>query len=350
MKPLGVRRSCLSLSYAVVLTLLSAALGTGCRGQQSADAATPPPAAQPARSGAVGCLGRIEAGDGIVRVAARSLSGQASIVSRLLVKEGDAIRAGQVVAELDSKPQLDAAVTQAAARVEVARRRLAQVQAGAKPSDIAAQQAEVDRLQNELTVYDKELQRHASLGENVTASELDSLKLRVQSTTQALAAAKQRLTSLGEVRPVDVELARAELQEAIGNEARARAEDTASVIRSPADGRVLKVHARPGEIVGADGVLELAPVEPMYAIAEVPESDIARVRVGQRATISGAALAAPVQGTVERIAAKVLQNQLMPVDPANFSDARVVEVWVRVADGAAVANLIHLRVNVVIEP
>ena len=84
-------------------------------------------------------------------------------------------------------------------------------------------------------------------------------------------------------------------------------------------------------------------------MAEIAEADAARVRVGQKATISGGALDAPLQGTVERISSKVLQNEIMPVSPTNFSDSRVVEVWIRVDDGAAVADRIHMRVDVVIQ-
>jgi hypothetical protein len=40
----------------------------------------------------------------------------------------------------------------------------------------------------------------------------------------------------------------------------------------------------------------------------------------------------------------------MKVDPANFSDARVVEVWIKVDDSRRVADLIHMRVEVVIQP
>jgi hypothetical protein len=40
----------------------------------------------------------------------------------------------------------------------------------------------------------------------------------------------------------------------------------------------------------------------------------------------------------------------MPVDPATFSDGRVINVWVKLDEGAAVSHLIHLRVDVVIQP
>jgi HlyD family secretion protein len=342
---------CPSLSVTGLLALVAASLcATSCKTQQPSAEVAAQRAAQATANQGVGCLGRIEPGEGIVRVAARSLGGQPSIVGKLFVKEGGPVRAGQVIVELDSERQLESASRQAEARVEVARSHLAQVQAGAKPSELAAQQAEVERVQVELEGAKKEYERYRSLGENVTTSQVDALRLRVESMTRALATARQRLTSLSEVRPVDVNLARAELQEALSNAARARAEHEASVLRSPIDGRVIKIYSWPGELVRDQGVMELAPTEPMYVVAEVPESDLRRVKVGQRAKISGDGLPAPLQGTVERIALKVMQNQVMPGNPASFSDARVVNVWIRVDDSKAVAELIHLRVDVVIQP
>ena len=344
-----MNRLTVSLRTLHAITLVALALcAASCR-QPPQPAAAPersvPPAERP-----IGALGHVEAGDGLVAVATRSLSGQPSIIGRLLVKDGDTVKTGQVLAELDSERQLAAAQRQAGARIDVARKRLAQVQAGAKASDLAVQQAEIERLQAELANAEQEYRRYASLGDNVTASTLGALRLRIDTATHALTGAKQRLASLTDVRPVDVDLARAELDEAIGNEARAAAEHAASVIHAPINGRVVKIYARAGEEVQARGVMELAPTETMYVVAEVTESDIARVKVGQRAKISGAGLSTPIQGTVERLAMTVLQNQLEPVDPASFSDARVVNVWIKLDDNRAVSNVIHLRVDVVIQP
>src|SRR5262249_7709683 len=106
-----------------------------CRTEKRPEAAA---AQAPAAADTIGGLGRIQPGNGIVSIGARSLSGQASIVKQLLVAEGDTVHAGQALAELDSRDQLTALEQHARARVEVARRRLAQVQSGAKPSELAA--------------------------------------------------------------------------------------------------------------------------------------------------------------------------------------------------------------------
>jgi HlyD family secretion protein len=343
----GVNRNRASRWRNGVALVLSVIVGTSCGGSGSTAGSSPETAPQPAETGVAG-LGRIEAGNGVVRVAARSSFGT-PIVERLLVQKGDTVKAGQVLAELDNKDELQLAVQQAASRTEVARRRLDQVRTGAKASEVSATDTDIEALEIDLANARTELQRYTSLGTNVSATDLDRMKLRVESATRALAAARLRRTGLTEVRPVDVEVAQAELDEAIKAEARARLDAETSTVEAPIDGRVVEIHAWRGEMVGPEGLLELAPAEPMYAVAEVAESDIARVRVGQRATVTADALKAPLQGVVERISTKVLQNQIMPVDPANFSDSRVVEVWIRLDDGGAAADLIHLRVDVVIK-
>jgi HlyD family secretion protein len=308
------------------------------------------PASLPSAT-AIGCLGRIEPGDGVIRLAARSLGGQPAIVGKLLVAERDRVRAGQVLAELDSVPQLRATTLLAEARVEVSRRRLEQVKSGAKTSDIAAQRAEIGRLDVELENAQKDLRRYQGLREtnSVSDSALDAVRLRTDTLAKLRLQADQRLTSLSEVRPIDVEVAKAELEAGIREVARARTEYDAGLIRAPLDGRILKIHAWPGEQVGPDGVMEIARTDQMYVLAEIAEGDMARVLTGQRARITGHGLPMTLSGTVESVGLQVTQNSVLKLDPAEFSDARVVEAKIRLDDGGRVAQLIHLRVNVVIE-
>lgn len=131
---------------------------------------------------------------------------------------------------------------------------------------------------------------------------------------------------------------------------RASAELDLAVVRAPISGRVLDVHAREGERVGADGIAELAQTDAMYAVAEVYETDVQRVRVGQRATVTSAAMPQAVSGTVDRIGLKIGKKDVLSVDPAAKTDARVVEVRIRLDDPTEVAGLTNLEVDVAITP
>ena len=130
----------------------------------------------------------------------------------------------------------------------------------------------------------------------------------------------------------------------------ARAQLALSEIRAPIAGEVLEVHARSGEMVGLDGVVELGETDRMYAVAEVYETDIGLVHVGQRAVVESPALGAPLEGEVERIGLKVSRMDVIGTDPIAKTDARVIEVRIALDDSDKARALTHLQVEVEIGP
>jgi HlyD family secretion protein len=221
----------------------------------------------------------------------RRIAGPATpvvVVEKLIVDKGDRVRAGDVIAVLEGAAIREAALARARAREATAR---------------------------------AELKRNAELhAENVISdSTADALKLRMD-------------VAQADLRGAEVELERTR-------------------VRSPIDGQVIDVHARDGERVGSEGIVELGQTEHMYAIAEVYESDIGRVKLGQPAQVRSAALERPLHGTVDRIGYKVGKLDALGTDPAARTDARVVEVEVRLdeADSAIASALTQLQVEVEIE-
>jgi HlyD family secretion protein len=247
---------------------------------------------------------------------------------------------------------LEGALDRAKAEVEVARRRLAKVKAGAKEDDISALEAEIVRQNAAFENAQSEYRRYATLREtgDVTVSALESKRTTMLVAQQAREEAQHRLRSLREVSPADVDLAQAQLQAAIAEEERDRRDYEASAIYAPADGQVLKIRAHTGEQAGPDGILELGRTKQMYVAAEVYETDVRRVRPGQKARITGDLLSAPMEGTVERIGMQVKAPSVVLGDPAAFSDSRIIEVKVRLFDGQAAASLVGGKVYVVIHP
>ena len=88
----------------------------------------------------------------------------------------------------------------------------------------------------------------------------------------------------------------------------------------------------------------------MFAVAEVYETDIGRVKAGQHATVTSPALPKPISGSVEKVGLKIGRLDAVGADPVAKTDARVVEVEIRLEDPAAVANLTNLQVEVEITP
>ncbi|MFU8817426.1 MAG: efflux RND transporter periplasmic adaptor subunit [Pseudomonadales bacterium] len=206
-----------------------------------------------------------------------------AVVSELRVKEGDRVQRGQVLATLDTHALLLAQVKRAEVGVDHARRVLTRNEA---------------------------------------------LKQGAFQSQAALDEAERDL----ELRLAELVAARAQL-------------DRASV-KAPVAGQVLIIHARQGERIGPNGLLELGQTEHMYAVAEVYETDIALVSPGQSARVTSPALSSPARGTVERIGMMVAKNDALGLDPVARTDSRIVEVFVLLDDPTAVASLTNLQVSV----
>jgi HlyD family secretion protein len=305
-----------------------------------------------APKGGIGCVGRIEPEDGVIRVTAPYVEGAPAVVDRLLARENGRVTRGQVLATLRGAAAVEASVREAAARVEAARKRLAQVRERPKQADVEARQEALRRLELELRHAREELARYETLRktEDVSAADVEARRTTALTAERAVEEARQSLRAFQEISAGAVELAEAELNVAIAAEHRAAAGRVNTVVRAPAGGTVLLIHAHEGEHVGSNGLLELAKTDRMYVIAEVYENDIRRVQVGQAAVITGQMFSGQLAGKVERVGSMIAKSQILPTDPASFSDTRVVPVHIRLADSAAAAKLIHGKVSVVIEP
>ncbi|MEM7552685.1 MAG: HlyD family efflux transporter periplasmic adaptor subunit [Cyanobacteria bacterium P01_A01_bin.84] len=97
----------------------------------------------------VTALGRLEPEGEVIQIAASSSGqgGQGNKVSKLLVKEGEEVKSGQVIAILDNSDKLQAAYEKAREAVSISKANLAKVRAGAKSGEINAQKAEISRIQ-----------------------------------------------------------------------------------------------------------------------------------------------------------------------------------------------------------
>lgn len=262
------------------------------------------------------------------------------------------MRAGQILGVLDSWDTLEKALRQSEADVEVSRTRLAQLKAGAKPADLEALRMDIARWESEYQTSLSDQQRYEKLHDNqvISTADLDQKRLALERARRTLEAAKERLKSLEEVRQEDIDVRSAELAAAMTQVEHARAELERAIVRAPAGGKVLKIHAHPGEEVGPQGILELGKTDRMFVVAEIYETDISRIRVGQKAEISGELLAEPLAGTVAQIESQVTRSELLPIDTAAFADTRVVKVKIQLDKGEQVAGLIYGKVDVVIRP
>ncbi len=336
----------------------------------------------------VTALGRLEPEGEIIQLTAPT-SAQESRIQELLVKEGDVVEQGQVMAILDNRDLMQAALQKAEQQVQIARAQLAQVKAGAQTGEIQAQEAEIARLEAdqagnisaqraavarldaEVQNAGLEAQRYESLYRQgaVSASERDAKQLtystaqrqlqeaqaslgRIESAGQEqIAQARATLDRIAEVRPVDVDAAEAEVQSAIASVTEAQANLDQSYVRSPANGQVLKIHTLAGETIGNDGIATLGQTQQMLVVADVYQDDITKVEIGQPVEITTPVLDEVLQGTVQRIGLQVESQDVINEDPASNIDAKVVEVHIQMDedDSETVAALTNLQVTAQIQ-
>jgi len=303
-------------------------------------------------SPAIACLGRIEPENGVRRLAAPFSMQGPSILGQLLVQEGELVSSNQVLAITANHHTFKADLEMAQSQAGVARGKLTRMQTGEKAGDIAAQLAEVQRAEAELENAQRELKRDEEIWRSGGLSEamFERSRLAADTRRKDLERAREKLNSIKEIREVDLDPAAHELAASLASLRRAEAELERTLIRAPFDGQVIKIHARPGEEVGRDGVLELARTSAMFVRAEVYETDIVRVKVGQRAEIRGDALPRMISGRVAQVGLKITKNDILKTDPAAYADARVVEVKIQLDENKEAAAVIHAQVDVQIFP
>ncbi|WP_449416680.1 efflux RND transporter periplasmic adaptor subunit [Phormidium nigroviride] len=495
-KPAGRWTVLLAIAAAIAIALLGFWQASKLRKSEpsASTAAVPASVPTPVAAKTVTALGRLSPKGEVIKVAAPSLS-EGSKIDQLRVEEGDRVREGQVIAILDSRDRLRAALEEAEKEVKFQLAELAKIKAGAKAGEISAQQAEItrleaqfqreteaqqakvarleaqlqrqtevaqanlarlqaqlqrqtqveqaklanlqaqlrgeiaarnatiDRLEAELRNATAEDERNLELYQTgaISASAYDSKRLTVETGVERIKEAKANLDKtvqtlqqqikegqanltqtletgreqvnqakaelnqtletlaqdvnqakaelnqiletgpaqinqaeatldkIAEVRPEDVQAASAAVERAIAAKEKAQAEFDLSSVKAPTDGQILKINTRQGERISIDnGIVDLGRTNQMYVIAEVYETDIGLIRRGQRTIITSGALNGTLEGTVDLIGKQIGKKDVLNTDPAADTDARVVEVKIRLDPDASekVTNLTNLQVEV----
>lgn len=171
------------------------------------------------------------------------------------------------------------------------------------------------------------------------------------SLQQQINEAKANLNQTAEVRPTDIANAQAEVDSAQATGDKIRAELAQAYVVAPKAGRILEINTRAGETVGNEGIVALGQTDQMYAVIEVYQSDIKKVRSGQEVRVSSDSLRNELEGRVDWIGMQVKRQNLINTDPSSNIDARVVEVHVQLnkLSSQNASSLTNLQVKAVIE-
>ena len=292
-----MRRPWLIACSALLVVVLAVAVSR--RSTPKAPAPVPATATVP-RLEAVSALGTLLPAGDVRRLAAptSAMGGSPRLLS-LAVEEGQRVKQGQLLATFDSRPKLVA--------------------------DLSALQARIASLQVQIRLQNREIERYQSAANSGAAAMV------------LLEEKKDELVKL-----------QGQLREAVAQRQGLQVDLADSELRAPLAGTVLKIHSRPGERPANDGVLELGAGDQMEAVAEVYESDINRVKLGQVVSLvsENGGFSGTLQARVIRISPQVRQRAVLSTDPTGDADARVVEVRLALdpADAGKVRDLAGLKV------
>ena len=279
----------------------------------------------------VSALGRIEPLGGISQVSVpSSLSNDR--VREILVKEGQEVRKGQPLAVLESIDTLESSVRQSEAEIRVAE------------SKLAAQDSVIARYKADLRQASAEARRAEQLfaAGATSANRVEKLQADESSAKAQLAEAIATKATLVE----ELRSSRASLD-------KDKTERAKATVLAPFSGTVFKVHARPGDKVGEDGLLEMGDSSRMGVIAEVYQSDRPMIALGQKASLSADGFKGrKVEGQVVEIAREVSRQTVFSGQAGENLDRRVLEVKIGLTpqESALASHLNYLQVNVLFAP
>ena len=211
----------------------------------------------------------------------------------LLVKEGQTVRTGQILAYMDESNTIGQ-VTQADGQLAAAEASLDLLRAGNRSQDIAQAQANLTNTQATLEQSEIVYRQNQQLYKEgaIASRDLDASRTTTEANRAKVAQAREALSlQKAGSRPEDIDRAQAQVVAAAGSlqSVQSQLEDT--IIRAPFDGVVVRKYADPGAFVTptttgsavssatASSILALASNN--QVVANVAEANIAQIAVGQ---------------------------------------------------------------------
>jgi len=318
------------------LVLLAA---IGCAGCEATSA-------QVGEKAVVTAPGRLEAAGGRMPIGAAA----SGVIAEVLVREGDRVAAGQLLARLACDSLRD--------ELEMRKAFLATTEAvlervinGPRPEEIGIGLANVGLAEARAEEAGISLHRATSLveGVTITKAQVDQAKRDARMAGALLEEARARLALLrAGSRQEDIAEARARRDMAKAQRQQAEVHVDYCSVRAPSDGVVAAVHAAPGQFISTaipTALLTLIDDRKRRVRAEVDERDLGKVCVGQHATLAADAFpGVQVAATSEQLAAELTQRTLR-ADGAEREGGSVRAVSLAL-DDAAPGWPIGLRVTV----
>lgn len=235
-----------------------------------------------------------------------------TFVRRVAVVEGQAVRRGQPLLELDVSAAA-AALAQARQQELAARQQLADAQAGGPPEERARLSSELAKMRaqrEQLAARQQALERLVA-AQAATRAELEANRLQLEQTDAEIAYLERRLQALHQQARLAAEQARLRIQQSEAEIADLGQKVTEGSVRAPADGVVYALPVRAGQFVHTGDVLvEMADLGRVRVRAFVDEVDLGQVVAGQPVAIAWDGLPGKQwMGQVEQVPKQVVPHQ-----------------------------------------
>lgn len=319
------------LAAGVVIALSTAGL-LRSRGRE---ASAPAPKPVTIDSGIIAAPGRVEAVSEEVRVSSE-LSGRLKAVN---VEEGDRVQRGQVLAEIQNDDYR--------ARVQEAEAELAQREAelrrtvnGARTQERREAEAAMQAAEAVLNNAKSEAERRRGLADRnvISRDEAERYERAYQVAKAQYAEAAQHFALIdADAREEDRAHAEAAVATARAQLAEARAFLEKSYIRAPIGGVILRKLRHTGESVSTQfdsPVVTMADDSVLRVRLDVDESDVSKLKVGQRAYVTAEAYGdRKFWGSVIRVGRILGKKNIRTDEPSEHVDTKILETLVELDPG-----------------
>lgn len=291
--------------------------------------------------------GRIEGASEVINIGA----GADGVIAEIRVREGQRVRAGDVLAVID-RQDLSAELSAARAAAESTRQSRTRLVRGSRDEERRHAQAEVNAVEAVVKQAQLRYNRYEELFQKgvISADQRDEARRDLDVSEANLRAALQH-EGLVNAPPLPEELQRADAEVTAADERVRNVTERLSkcFVKAPISCTVLKTFMKPGETFSTftpQPILSLADTSRMRVRAEVDEHDLGRIRVGQQVIIRSEAFnGKTLTGRVNRIGSQMGRKKVRTGDPAEKSDRDVLEVFIDL-DGASEGLVVDLRVTV----
>ena len=280
--------------------------------------------------------GYTDAPEGTAVVAGDPAGG--SVLVELRVKDGQKVKKGEIVAVLSNYARADVTLRMAEADLVKLKQTYDFVLKGTRVSEIALQEATLKSSieQNKLDA----LQRARS------GKPPDVREIETAIAEQGLERQKVRLKLLKTTLENDLaqnEIDLANTQSRIDS-AKRSIEDT--LVRSPLDGVVVQIFSRQGERVSPAGIIKIVDMNQLRVLADVDELHVSRLKPGGKVDVTFRGNNDVYKGTIERIAPTVKRMQRVEPDGGSSTDARVVQVEIKIDDTSSMPPVLGRETRV----